>query len=277
MDTIPLLPTEPPVLKKSQTRTGASAVKKADLSSASRLLVLQNMVPIATNLVASQLEAFSMRLSEELFRLSDQAIRLEEAKLSFEAHQLVKRNSAAFYRLVAGQINAALTTEVSVFNTRKRVRKTEQSLDGTAQTYEQMETKILLRHASQALEVKSAEALMILNTLVGRVLNRMPIDVSQNPFRPEIFINAVHQAWMELDPNPASHLMVLRLLQPHVFIQLTPILDEINQELMARGVRLENDKPSSDGKGVHAFLPVHAASGQDPYLIEKIKKVFSGE
>ncbi len=274
MDTIPLMPVAADNPKKTVTD---SAGKKAESSNASRLLILQSMVPLATNLLASQLEAFSTRLADALFKLSDQAVRPEEAKISFEAHQLVKRNSTAFYRLVASQINAALSKEVSVFNTRKRVTRDNPFLDTTAQTYEEMEGKILLRNASQSLEVLNAESLVMLNSLIGRILNRMPIDISQNPFRPEILIKAVHQAWMELDPNPASHLIVLRLLQPDVFLQLTPVLDEINQELMARGIRPGADDNFDSAGGALAYLPAQSLFSLDPYLQDKLKRVFSGQ
>jgi len=49
------------------------------------LLILQGLVPIATNLLSSQLEAFSARLTDALFKLSDQTIRPEEATHSFQA------------------------------------------------------------------------------------------------------------------------------------------------------------------------------------------------
>lgn len=277
MDTIPLIPATSNLVKKNLASSVSSESKKAESSSAARLLVLQNMVPLATNLVSSQLEAFSTRLADQLFKLSDQAVRPEEAKVSYDAHQLLKRNSTAFYRLVAGQINAALSKEVSVFNTRRRLKKDEQYLDKTAQTYEEMEGKILLRNASHALEVLNAESLVMLNTLIGRILNRMPIDVTQNPFRPEIFVKAVHQAWMELDDNPASHLVVLRLLQPTVFLQLSPILDEINQELMARGIRPDSDDGFDTSAGGVAYLPVQKFFSLDPYLQDKLKRVFSGQ
>lgn len=153
MDTIPLIPATPNSVKKSASAAATPEGKKAESSNAARLLILQNMVPLATNLVSSQLEAFSTRLADQLFKLSDQAVRPEEAKVSFEAHQLVKRNSTAFYRLVGVQINAALSKEVSVFNTRKRVKNDEHYLDTTTQTYEEMEAKILLRNVSHALEV----------------------------------------------------------------------------------------------------------------------------
>ncbi len=275
MDTIPLQPFEANTRKKNNASAEAAG-KKAASSNAARLLLLQSMVPVATNRASSQLEAFANRLADELFRLSDQAVRPEDAKISLDAHLLLKRNSTSFYRLVAGQINAALSKEVSIFNTKKRAKKEDLYLDNTAQTYEQMEEKILLRHASQSLEVISAEALVMLNTLIGRILNRMPIDVSQNPFRPELFVQSVYQAWKELDPQTDSHLVVLRLLQPHIFFQLTPILEEVNQELMAKGIRPDGDDAMSGTHGLQSYLPATSIS-QNPLIQEKLKKVFSGE
>lgn len=250
--------------------------KRVRSSNAARLLVLQGMVPVATNLASSQLEAFSNRLADELGKLSDQAVRPEDAKIALDAQVLLKRNSAVFYRLVAAQINLALSKEVSIFNTKKKAKKEDLYLDNTAQTYEQMEERILLRHASQSLDVASAEALVMLNTLIGRVLNRMPIDISQNPFRPELFVNAVYAAWKELDPQTASHLVVLRLLQPQNFIQLTPILEEINRELMAKGIHPDSGEVNDGTTVLQAYLPATSIS-QNPVMREKLRKVFTGD
>lgn len=277
MDTIPHPSPETITPKKSSSHSTSDAGRKAASSNASRLLLLQNLVPLAANLASSQLEAFANRLADELFRLSDQAVRPEDAKTSLDAHLLLKRNNTAFYRLVAGHITAVLSKEVSIFNTRKRAKKEDLYLDNTAQSYEQMEEKILLRHASQTLEVTSAEPLVMLNTLIGRILNRMPIDVSQNPFRPELFVNSVYKAWQELDPHPESHLVVLRLLQPQIFIQLTPILDEINQELMSKGIRPDGDDAMEGTHGLHSFLPAATPIAQNPLMQAKLKKVFSGD
>ena len=49
MDTIPLIPATPHLAKKNLASSVSSESKKAESSSAARLLVLQNMVPLATN------------------------------------------------------------------------------------------------------------------------------------------------------------------------------------------------------------------------------------
>ena len=254
-------------------------VKKGEFSNASRLLILQGLIPVAAHLVSSQLEAFSERLAEALFKLSDQAIRPDEATSSFNAFQLLKRNNTSFYRLVAEQINATLTKEVNLINAKKKVKK-EEKQDFSLVTFDEMESKVLIRNLSQALEVNNSESLVALNIRIGNVLKRIPIDVSQNPFRPEIFVRAVYQAWMEFDPTPESHHLVLRLLQPNLFLKLKPILDGINEALIARGIMPDlsdayRRKPKEKQKRSDG-LRSENISDLDPYLHDKLRSIFSG-
>ena len=253
-----------------------NTAKTSEFSSSSRLLILQSLVPIATNLVSSQLEAFAGRLTEALFKLSDQTVRPEEVAISFQAYQQLKRNGTTFYRLVAGQINAALAKEVSVVNTRKRARTDEGKQDFSLVSFEEMESKVLSRNLSQALEVNNAEQLVALNVRIGHVLRRTPISVSQNPFRPELFVKAVHQAWMELEPDPETHHLILRLLQPELFFQLGAIYRELNQALIERGILPDINDGYKNKQKKNMLSPTEDISDRDPYLENKLRNIFSG-
>lgn len=259
MDTIPL----------------QQAENKGELSSSGRLLILQGLIPVAAHLVSSQLDAFSVRLTEALFKLSDQTLRQEEAASSYNAYQLLKKNNTVFYRLVAAQINAVLTKEVSAINSRKKIKE-EESQDFSLVTFDEMESKVLLRNLSQALEVNNAEQLLALNIRIGNVLRRTPIDVAQNPFRPEIFVRAVYQAWMEFDVAPESHHLVLRLLQPALFLKLQPILEGINDALIARGI-MPDLSDAYRSKAKRKDTKRSDVSDRDPYLHDKLRSIFSGK
>lgn len=250
--------------------------KTSEFSSSSRLLILQSLVPIATNLVSSQIEAFTGRLTEALFQLSDQTVRPEEVAVSFQAYQQLKRNGTTFYRLVAGQVNAALAKEVSVVNTRKRSKVDEGKQDFSLVSFEEMESKVLSRNLSQSLEVNNAELLVALNTRIGHVLRRTPISVSQNPFRPELFVKAVHQAWMELEPNPETHHLILRLLRPELFLQLGAIYRELNQALVERGILPDINDGYRNKQRKSMMTRSDDISDRDPYLETKLRNIFSG-
>ncbi|MBI3285300.1 MAG: DUF1631 family protein [Burkholderiales bacterium] len=248
--------------------------RKSEFSSSSRLLILQSLVPLATNLAASQLEAMAGRLTEALFKISDQTVLPDEAASSFRAFQLLKRNGTTFYRLVAGQINSALTKEVSVVNTRKKSTAEQEKQDFSLVTFEEMESKVLSRNLSQALEVGNAEQLVALNARIGHVLRRTPVSVTQNPFRPEIFVKAVHRAWVEFEPETGTHQLVLRLLQPELFLQLGTIYHELNAALVARGILPEIAETHRGKPRSHGWTRTEDIGARDPYLENKLRSIF---
>jgi len=248
--------------------------KKNDFSNSSRLLVLQGLVPVAVNLVSSQLQSFTQRLTQALFKVSDQTIRPEEAASSFQAYQLLKRNDASFYRMVASQINTVLIKEVSVVNTRKKFRETQDLQNVSLVTFEEMENKVLTDNLSKALEVNNAEQLVALNIRIGHVLRRTPISVSQNPFRPELFIHAVMQAWMEFESGKETQHLVLRLLQPDLFIQLDGIYQGLNEALVERGILVDIDAAKRENKQRQTGR-LSDAESTDPYLEHKLRNIFS--
>ncbi|MBC3934383.1 DUF1631 family protein [Undibacterium sp. CY7W] len=249
--------------------------KKNEFSNSSRLLLLQSLVPVATNLVSSQLEAFASRLTQALFKVSDQNVRPDEAANSFQTYQLLKRNHTSFYRIVASQINAALAKEVSVVNTRKKFKEAGEAQDISLVTFEEMENKVLTTNLAKALEVNNADHLVALNIRIGHVLRRTPISVSQNPFRPEVFISAFLQAWQEFDSNKESQHLVLRLLQPEIFLQLANVYQGLNEAFIERGVLVDIDEAKRESKKRGRFSRREDLESTDPYLENKLRNIFS--
>jgi hypothetical protein len=121
---------------------------------------------------------------------------------------------------------------------------------------------------------------MGLNIRIGNVLQRTPINVSQNPFRPEVFILALYQAWTEFDSTSESPQMVLRLLQPNLFLRLAPILSGLNDAMIERGILPDlSDVYQSKHQSKSARL--HSGRGDDtlssdPYLHNKLRSLFFG-
>lgn len=258
------------------------AAKKADFSSSSRLLVLQGLVPIAINLVSSQLEELTGKIGDALFKLSEQTIHPDEAAQGFQAYQLLSRNTTTFYRIVAGQINASLSKEVSTIHLKKKSKLESDKQDFSLVSFEDMENRVLIRNLSQILEVNHADLLMGLNIRIGNVLQRTPINVAQNPFRPEVFIQALYQAWTEFNDVSASHQLLLRLLQPNLFLRLAPILSGLNDAMIERGILPDlSDVYHGNHRGPARSSRLTGARGDDtmdsdPYLHNKLRSLFFG-
>lgn len=251
-----------------------NTAKTSEFSSSSRLLMLQSLVPVATNLISSQLEAFSSRLTDALFKISDQTLQPEEAARSFEACQLLKRNQTTFYRLMASHISAMLMKEVSVINTRKRLKDNHDIKDISLVTFEEMENKVLTNNLTKSLEVNNAEKLVELNCRIGLVMKRTPITVSQNPFRPEIFVNAVLQAWMELESTTVTPHLIIRIMQPDLFLNLSTVYQGLNDALAERGIVVDTDAVKRESKKRHAPLKSEDLDARDPYLQNKLRNIF---
>lgn len=251
-----------------------NTAKTSEFSSSSRLLMLQSLVPVATNLISSQLEAFSSRLTDALFKISDQTLQPEEAARSFEACQLLKRNQTTFYRLMASHISAMLMKEVSVINTRKRLKDNHDIKDISLVTFEEMENKVLTNNLTKSLEVNNAEKLVELNCRIGLVMKRTPITVSQNPFRPEIFVNAVLQAWMELESTTVTPHLIIRIMQPDLFLNLSTVYQGLNDALAERGIVVDTDAVKRESKKRHASLKSEDLDARDPYLQNKLRNIF---
>ena len=258
MDTIPL-----------------NTAKKSEFSSSSRLLLLQSLVPIATNLVSSQVDAFASRLTQALFVVSDQTLRPEEAASSFLAYQLLKRNQTSFYKILTSQVNAVLTKEVSIVNTRTKNKTHAENQDISLVSFEEMENKVLTTNLSNALEVNNADQLVALNIRIGHVLRRTPISVSQNPFRPELFVTAVIQAWQEFDTNKETQNLVLRLLQPDSFLHLDSVYRGLNDALVERGILADIESAKREDKKRFTRTRPNDLEIQDPYLENKLRNIFS--
>ena len=260
MDTIPLI---------------TETEKKSEFSSSSRLLLLQGLVPVAANLVSSQLEAFASRLAHALFLVSDQTVRPEEAAQSFHAYQLLKRNSSSFYRLLSLQITTVLGKEVSVVNTRRKANENQLAQDISLVTFEEMETRVLTSNLSKALEIQCAEQLVALNIRIGHVLRRTPISISQNPFRPELFIHAVMQAWQEFEASKDNSHWILRLMQTEIFLQLNSVYQGINEALVERGILVDIDVAKRKNQKRPMRSRRDDLDARDPYLENKLRNIFA--
>ncbi len=206
------------------------------MSQSSRIVILQSLIPIATSLTATQLEGFTLRLGEALFKLSDQSVRPEEANISFHSYNHLKKNSAAFYRLASGKLSELFAYEVRLLEKGHKPRQLEDDSSLALVTFDEMENKVLLETLSQSIELDNADELVKLNLRISHLLKIDQINVKYNPFRPEVFLKAIYKAWCEFEPVSDSHHLVLRILKPEIFLQLNPILRELNNALIDRGI-----------------------------------------
>lgn len=237
--------------------------------------IWQALVQQVTHLSVAQLDAFSARLSNALFAASEQMSDSKEANLTFNAARLLKNNSYAFYFLTSSAIEASFRKEIQALRSKAVPETVDQDVAMTLVSYEEMDRKLALGRVSRALELTNAEELAALNMRLGCVLESESLNIAQNPFRPEVFLNTLQAAWCEFSPDVASHHLILPLLRADILFELSPILRALNETLVARGIlpelqesyRIKRNSDTSE-----AEKKPELSSGE---VAEKLKRYFS--
>ncbi|MBK1889094.1 DUF1631 family protein [Undibacterium sp. 14-3-2] len=261
-----------------KTATGSAAAED----------VLRGLIPLATHLVVSQLDAFSSRLSNAFLAMSEQSMDSREANLSFNAGQILKKNAYAFYHLSSADVEKAFRQEVDLLISPKQSGNrvsTAPDADLSLISYEEMDKKLALSRVSRTIELDSAEQYAALNMRLSHLLGRETLSIAQNPFRPDILLNALYSAWCQFDPEVGTHEMVLPLLRADILFDLEPILYEINSALVKKGIlpdlqdsykirRNQNKTSTAVDDETEAKNAEQESHSQD--IAQKLKRYFSG-
>ena len=216
--------------------TPINQVKPSGAAMQSRDAVLRGLIPLANHLVASQIDAFSARLANAFLALSEQSMDAREASLSFGAGQLLKKNGYAFYYLASAAFEAAFRKEIDALLQGVKAAANNPDAALTLVTYEEMDQKLALSRAGRTLELDSAEQYAALNMRFAHLMDHEALSIAQNPFRPEIFLHTIYSAWCEYDPDVNTHELVLPLLRADILFDLEPILNALNEALIAKGI-----------------------------------------
>ncbi|MFZ6770389.1 DUF1631 family protein [Undibacterium sp. Di26W] len=202
----------------------------------SRDEVLRGLIPLATHLVVSQLDAFTARLSNAFLALSEHSMDPREANLSFNAGQLLKKNSYAFYFLTSTGFEKGFRKEIDALLQGVRAVASPVDIALSLVTYEEMDKKLALSRSGRTLELNNAEQYAALNMRFAHLMDHEALSIAQNPFRPEMFLHTIYAAWCEFDPEINTHELVLPLLRAEILFDLEPILNTLNEALVAKGI-----------------------------------------
>ncbi len=197
---------------------------------------VEGLVGIATKHVNDQLSVLTLRLVSALLDDVDMAADTRTIQQRIRAGNLLKANSYAFFHLASSCVEKALRKEVS-----NLLPKSVGKLDVSALTlelvpFEVMDNKVAFSAISRPFEVANADPLGTLNVRLGFLLGRDTLRLDQNPFRPEVFLMAINQAWSEFEPDKESHALMVPMLRPNLFIDLSPMYEALNLSLMSKGV-----------------------------------------
>jgi hypothetical protein len=199
-----------------------------------RHALLEELIGIAVKHAGDQYLDLAARLAGALIDATDGDTRLIQQRI--RAGNLLRNRNFAFLHLATSTLEKALRREIAeLAPTVKRVaRSADQPL--SLVPFEEMDNKVALSGVSKPFEVQYADALQTLNVRLAFLLERDILRVSQNPFRPAVFLEALQQAWTEFDPEEESAGLLQPWIKPDMFIALGPMLEALSLALQSKGV-----------------------------------------
>jgi hypothetical protein len=239
--------------------------------------ILQNLAVIASRAANAQLEAFTVRLADALQDFSEQSIEAKEAKTSLNAAHLLRNNGYAFYHLASAGLEKILLDEVKALTHLSSFETAKPDGVLSLVTHEEISHKVLISTVSRPIEQANAPKLAVLNMRIARLLERDQVTTAQNPFRPAVFISAIHQAWCEFAPDPAAHHLALPLLRPEVFLDLASLLQALNEALIAKNIAPEVVETFRIKKSDNHAEASRKENASETVLSKQLRQIFSDD
>ncbi len=196
----------------------------------------ESLIGVVTRSVNEQLTGLTSRLSGALLDVEDMAGDAYVVHQRFKAGSLLKSNSYAFIHLVSTEVERCVRAEIALLTPSSMPLRRDADHSLSLVPYSEMDSKVIFSGISRPFETDQAERLATLNVRLGYMLERDVLRIGQNPFRPEVLLQATNQAWCQFEPDEASHPMLLSLLRPNLFLDLGPMYEALNLALVRKGV-----------------------------------------
>jgi len=194
--------------------------------------VLAELVREACGNVNEQLGGMVNRLVAVLGDMTVAGLDAHTAFRRVKAANLLKGNAYAFVHLAGEAVERALREAVDELVPGAKTRSDALAL--SLVPMEVMDNKVAFGALCRPFDIAHAEALASLCVRIGLLLGRDLLRAGQNPFRPEVFLTAIHDAWRAFAPDQDDHALLTPLLRPDLFLDLGPLFEALDASLRAR-------------------------------------------
>jgi hypothetical protein len=213
--------------------TTSAAQKKAVTP---RHALLETLIEIVKRHVSDQFLDFTLRIAGVLVDAADMDGDVRAIQARIRAGNLLRNNHFGFLNLVIKEMERALRQEIAELAPGQKARARAQDAPMSLVPFAEMDSKVTLGGISKPFEVQYSDALATLNVRLAFLLDRDILRVNQNPFRPDVLLNALQQAWLAFNPDEEAANLLLGLLKPGMFMELSSMFQELNLALQRQGV-----------------------------------------
>jgi hypothetical protein len=201
-----------------------------------RLALLETLIEIVKRHVSDQFLDFTLRIAGALVDAGDMDGDVRAIQARIRAGNLLRNNHFGFLNLVIKGLERALRQEIAELAPGQKARARTPDEPMSLVPFAEMDSKVTLGGISKPFEVQYSDALATLNVRLAFLLDRDILRINQNPFRPDVLLNALQQAWLAFNPDEEAANLLLGLLKPGMFMELSSMFQELNLTLQRQGV-----------------------------------------
>jgi hypothetical protein len=196
---------------------------------------LDSLLKIATGHANEQLMPMVNRLTAALLDVTEPALDASAVYHRIKSGNLLKNNGYAYLHLAGIELEGALRKEFEPLAPQRKKAQPDGSELLALVPMEEMDRSVAFGGISRPFEAACAEQLATLNVRLGFMLERDTLRLNQNPFRPEVILMALNQAWIAFEPDAEAHALMAGMLRPSVVFELAPFYEALNQALSSAG------------------------------------------
>jgi hypothetical protein len=257
----------------SSSRVQSPAARQA---ASTQQAALDALVASAAAQLQAQLTPMIARFSAALADVGQPGLDTREVYRRVRSSKLLKDNSYAFFHLASTGIELALRQELEALHPRDAAGKTAPASLGLV-PLEVMDSKVAFGAITRPFDIQHSEQLATLSVRLGLLLGKGVLRADANPFRPEVFLKALEEAWREFEPEAESHGLILALLRPELVFDFAPLYEALAEALTRKDGQPGSVEAYRIQKTDDAAAARAARAGSKAALAEQLRKLFGDD
>jgi hypothetical protein len=247
----------------------------ANKAASSQQATLDALAGIVAGHVKEHLTAMTGRMAAALADMGQHDGDPDDVYRRVKSARLLKENAYAFFHLAAGAIDVAVRRELDLLAPQTAAKRVPVSALSLV-PLEEIDSRLALGTLARTFDIAHSDQLATLAVRLGMLLGRGVLRADSNPFRPQVFLGAIEEAWREFEPDAEAHGLIQSLLRPDIVFDFAPLLDALIAALRKGG------QPGSvDAYRIQKTDDLAAAkaarAGQRAALAERLRKLFGDD
>lgn len=257
----------------SSSRVQSPAARQA---ASQQQAVLESLVGIAAGQLKEQLTPMIGRFSAALADVDQPGLDTRDVYRRVRSAKLLRENSYAFFHLASTGIELALRQELERLRPRHAAGKAAPATLSLV-PLEVMDSKVAFGAITRPFDIAHSEQLATLSVRLGLLLGKGVLRADANPFRPEVFLKALEEAWREFEPEEESHDLMQGLLRPELAFDFAPLYEALGEALTRKDGQPGSVEAYRIQKTDDAAAARAARASGKAALAEQLRKLFGDD